>query len=141
VINLNFTLLIQLINFLALLFILNQILYKPIIAKMREREARIRQDREQALELDQKVAAQEDEHQEKLTQARQSASQEKAALMAEAKKKESDILEKARTEAGKIVDNMRAAIQADAEQVRGTLNAQVTPLAQAITEKILGRPV
>ncbi|MBI5249002.1 MAG: ATP synthase F0 subunit B [Desulfomonile tiedjei] len=140
-IQLNFTLFIQLINFLALLFILNAILYKPILAKMREREAQIRKDREKALELEENVRLQENQHQEALAKARQTAAQEKAALIAEAKKKESAILDKARTEASRIVDDMKAAIQAEASEVRKTLKAQMTPLAESITEKILGRAV
>jgi F-type H+-transporting ATPase subunit b len=141
VINLNFTLFIQLINFLALLFILNEILYKPILAKMREREALIRKDQEKALELEQQVLAQEDKHQEELAKARQTAAQEKTSLMAEAKSKESAVLAKARTEAAKIVDDMKKTIEGDAEQVRKTLEAQMAPLARLMAEKILGRAV
>lgn len=140
-IQLNFTLFIQLINFLALLFILNAILYKPILAKMREREAQIRKDREKALELEGNVRLQENQHQEALTKARQTAAQEKAELIADAKKKESAVLEKARAEASRIVDDMKAAIQAEATEVRKTLKAQMTPLAESITAKILGRAV
>jgi F-type H+-transporting ATPase subunit b len=141
VINLNFTLFIQLINFLALLFILNAILYKPVIAKIREREARIKQDQEQAFELEQKVLAQESQHQQELANARQTAAQEKGDLLAEAKKKEADILAAARNEAAKIVDEMKSAIQADAAEARKALKAQMTPLAESIAEKILGRKV
>ena len=57
------------------------------------------------------------------------------------KKKEADILEKARAEASLIVDQMKASIQVEAEEVRKTLKAQMTPLAQSITEKVLGRAI
>jgi F-type H+-transporting ATPase subunit b len=77
VIQLNFTLFIQLINFLALLFILNAILYKPILAKMRERDAQIRKDREKALELEENVQLQENQHQEALAKARRTAAEER----------------------------------------------------------------
>ncbi len=140
-INLNFTLFVQLINFLALLFILNEILYKPVLAKMREREALIRKDQEKALELEQQVLAQEDKHQEELAKARQTAAQEKNALMVEAKNKESALLAKARAEAAKIVDDMKKTIEADANEVRKTLEAQMAPLARSVVEKILGRAV
>ncbi|HMK35982.1 MAG TPA: ATP synthase F0 subunit B [Desulfomonilaceae bacterium] len=140
-INLNFTLFIQVINFLALLFILNAILYKPVISKIREREARIKQDQEQALELEQKVLAQENQHQAELANARQTAAQEKGDLLAQAKKVEADVLAKARAEAGKIVDEMKSAIQADAADARKALKAQMTPLAESIAEKLLGRKV
>jgi F-type H+-transporting ATPase subunit b len=139
VINVNATLLIQVINFVVLMLILNAILYKPIMAKMREREARIKGDLDGAKNLEQKVLDQEALHQEELTKARQTASGEKADLMAEAKKQEAGILDKARGEASVIVEEMKATIQKEAEGARATLKEEMTPLAQSVAEKILGR--
>ena len=140
-IQLNFTLFIQLINFLLLLVILNAILYKPILAKIREREARIKGDRDKAKELAEKIDVEEGRHQQQLATARQTAAQYKAALLAEAKKKEAHVLEAAKADAGRIVEDMKKAIQADAEEVRKTLQTQMTPLAQSIAQKLLGRAV
>jgi F-type H+-transporting ATPase subunit b len=141
VINLNFTLLIQLVNFLILLLLLNALLYKPIMAKIREREAAIKKDREKALELETEVANQEGKHRDALIQARKSAADEKASLLAASKVKESEILEKARLEAARIVEEMRKSIQAESDQARKKLKEDMTPLAQSVTEKILGRAV
>jgi F-type H+-transporting ATPase subunit b len=141
VIQVNFTLLIQLINFVVLLLILNAILYKPILAKLKERADTMAKDREKALELEQEVQDQENRHQEELAKARQTAAQEKNALMAEAKKGEAEILDKARAEAAAIVDNMKATIQSESEEVRKSLKEDMTPLAQSITKKILGRAI
>jgi len=141
VIQINVTVIIQIINFLILLFILNALLYKPVIAKIREREARIRKDREKTAELDGQVQQHEIRHQQELAAARQSGTQEKNALLAEAKKKEAQILDKARVEAARIVDEMKASIRVEAEEVRKALKAEMTPLARSISEKILGRPV
>jgi F-type H+-transporting ATPase subunit b len=141
VIQLNITLIIQLINFLVFLYLLNVLLYKPIMAKMRERADRIAKDRDQARQLQQDVENQENRHQEKLAAVRETASQEKASLMAEAKKREIEILDKARVAADKIVDDMRSAIKRESEQVRKTLKDEMTPLARSITEKILGRSI
>lgn len=138
-IQLNFTLLVQLVNFIVLLFILNAILYKPVMAKLREREARIRGDREKAEQLERSVNEQEKRHQEELARARQAGGQEKAALLAEAKKRESDILSRARSDAGTIVEEMRVAIQKEIAEARSALKAQMTPLAQSVAEKLLGR--
>ncbi len=140
-INLNFTLLIQLVNFLILLLLLNALLYKPIMAKIREREAAIKKDREKALELETEVANQEGKHRDALIQARKSAADEKASLLAASKVKESEILEKARLEAARIVEEMRKSIQAESDQARKKLKEDMTPLAQSVTEKILGRAV
>jgi len=141
VIQLNFTLLIQLVNFLLLLVILNAILYKPIMAKLRDRDARIRADREEAEELARSVEEQENRHQKELAKARQAAGQEKTAVLAEAKSKESDILKKARGDAGAIIEEMKVSIQKQVGEARSALKAQMTPLARSIAEKILGRSV
>ncbi len=140
-IQLNVTLLFQLVNFLLLLVILNAILYKPILAKIREREARINGDKEKADQLAKKVQDQENRHQEALASARQTAAQEKASLMADSKRTESEILDKARNEASKIVEEMKSTIEAETTQVRAALQAQMTPLAGSIAQKILGRSV
>ncbi len=140
-IQINVTLIIQIINFLVLMLILNALLYKPIAAKIRERETRIRKDRERAAELRQEVQEQEKRHQEELALARQQGASEKSALTAEAKKKEADILDKARLEASRIVEDMKASIRVEAEQVRKGLDTEMASLAQSISEKILGRPV
>jgi F-type H+-transporting ATPase subunit b len=141
VIQINVTLIVQIINFLVLLLVLNALLYKPVMAKIREREARIRNDRDKAAELDGQVQEQEKRHQQELAIVRQTGAQEKNALTAEAKKKEADILDKARAEASRIVEDMKASIRVEAEEVRKALTAEMTPLAQSISEKILGRPV
>jgi len=141
VINVNFTLFIQLINFLILLLLLNSLLYKPVLAKIREREAKIKADRDKASQLDAEVLEQEKKHQEALIEARQVAGKEKAELLAEAKKSEADILEKARIEAARIVDDMKSSIQAESEKARAALKGEMAPLAQSISEKILGRAI
>jgi F-type H+-transporting ATPase subunit b len=141
VIEINYTLLVQLVNFIVFVFILNALLYKPILAKLREREAKIRGDREQADELIKRAEESEEQHQKALAAARQTAGQEKAVLLAEAKKTEAGILDKARNEAAAIVDNMKKAIEAEAAQARSALQKEMTPLARSIAQKILGRSV
>ncbi len=140
-INVNFTLFIQLINFLILLLLLNALLYKPILAKIREREAKIKGDRDKAGQLENEVLEQEKKHQEALVEARQVAAKEKAELLATAKKSEADVLETARVTAARIVDEMRTSIQAESEKARMVLKGEMAPLAKSISEKILGRAI
>jgi F-type H+-transporting ATPase subunit b len=141
VINLNFTLFVQLANFLILLFVLNELLYKPILAKIREREETIRADREKVESLWKRVRDQEERHKEELAAARQAAAEEKASLLAQAKKVESETLDKARAEAAKIVDDTKASVEAEAVRVREAMKAEMAPLANSIAQKILGRQV
>jgi F-type H+-transporting ATPase subunit b len=141
VINVNVTLLIQVINFIVLLLILNAILYKPILGKLREREGQIASDREKADALDKEVVSQEARHQTELAEARKKAAAQKNELVAEAKAKEAEILADARKEAAGIVEDMKNMISKEAEEARSKLREQMTPLAQSVAEKILGRSV
>ena len=140
-ININVSLFVQLVNFVLLLIILHFILYKPILDRIRQRQAALDADRQKAQDLEDKVVQEDKRHQDEMANARQIAAQDKAGLVAEAKQKESEILGNARTEANRIVEDMRSTIQSEAEQVRKTLRDQMTPLAQSIAEKILGRAV
>ena len=140
-ININVSLFVQLVNFILLLIILHFILYKPILVRIRERQAALDADRQKAQDLEEKVVQEEKRHQEEMANARQIAAQDKAGLVAEAKQKESEILGAARAEANRIVEDMRSTIQSEAAEVRKTLRDQMTPLAQSIAEKILGRAV
>ena len=140
-ININVSLFVQLVNFVLLLIILHFILYKPILDRIRQRQAALAADRQKAQDLEDKVVQEDKRHQDEMANARQIAAQDKAGLVAEAKQKESEILGNARTEANRIVEDMRSTIQSEAEQVRKTLRDQMTPLAQSIAEKILGRAV
>jgi F-type H+-transporting ATPase subunit b len=141
VINVNFTLFVQLANFVILLFVLNELLYKPILAKIKEREETIRADRDTVDSLWKQVRDQEERHEEELAGARQSAAQEKASLLAEAKRVESEVLDKARTEASSIVDDVRASVEKEAVEVRAAIRTQMAPLARSIAQKLLGRQV
>jgi F-type H+-transporting ATPase subunit b len=141
VINPNVTILIQVINFIVLLLILNAILYKPILGKLREREGQIASDREKADSLEKEVASQEARHQAELAEARKKAAAEKNELVAEAKAKEADVLAQARKEAAEIVEEMKSLISKEAEEARSKLREQMTPLAQSVAEKILGRSI
>ncbi len=140
-INVNVSLFVQMVNFLLLLFILNSILYKPILNRIRQRQGQIEGDRSKAKESEKRIEAEENRHQEELAKARQAAGHEKVGLLAEAKKTEADILDKARTEATRMVEDMRTSIAGEAEQVRKTLKDQMTPLAQSLAGKLLGRSV
>jgi len=119
----------QVINFLLLLYILNRLLFKPLLARMDERSAKISRGLEDA-----EVAARDRE----LARAEREAAvsearKEAAALLANANKiatdTRDDILTKARADAEKVTDRAREEITAEKEKAMAELRAQVADLA------------
>ena len=127
----------QVINFLLLLYILNRLLFKPLLARMDERSAKISKGLEDA-----EVAARDRE----LARAEREAAvaearKEAAALIANANKiatdTRDDILTQARTDAEKVTERAREEINAEKEKAMAELRAQVADLALEAAGKLV----
>ncbi len=103
-ININSTLFMQMGAFLVLLFLLNIILYKPLLAKIRERFATIDELNEKARRYQEEAQKNEEEYKTKILEAEQTAKQNYASKIAAAlKEKEEKIAEENR----KAMDEIR----------------------------------
>ncbi len=112
----------QAVNFLLLLLLLYRFLFKPVMGKLEERAARIKQGLEDAEESARIREQAEKEYQETLGRARQEAHEiiEQATRTAEQQRQE--ILAQARQEAHEIV--IRARQQAEREIQKGRIALQ-----------------
>ncbi len=140
-IDINVTLLIQLVNFIVLLILLNFILYKPVRQIMQEREqgigsafgdAKAAQDRTQSL-LDQYNAS--------LADAKQKATTTYNAIYQQGLDAQRDMISAERTKAGEMLDKARAEVAEAATAARADLKNEAQRLSQEITTKLLGRAV
>jgi F-type H+-transporting ATPase subunit b len=127
----------QVINFLLLLYLLNRFLFKPLLARMDERNAKIEKGLEdaEAAARDREVARAEREA--AVTEARKEA----ADLLANANKIATDtrdeILTKAREDAEKVTERAREEITAEKEKAMAELRAQVADLALEAAGKLV----
>ncbi len=140
-VSIDYTLLIQIINFLVLIFVLNYILYRPIRNVLSKRKEKI-DGLEQNIELSiQGAKEKEDEFSEGLKDARSRGQNEKESLLgdavAEEKKISGQINEKAQAELLEVKEK----IKNDAEEVRNSLLKEIDEFANEIGRKILGRAV
>jgi F-type H+-transporting ATPase subunit b len=128
----------QVLNFLLLLYILNRLLFKPLLARMDERSAKISKGLEDA-----EVAARDRE----LARAEREAAvaearKEAANVIANANKIATDtrdeILSKAREDAEKVTERAREEINAEKEKAMAELRAQVADLALDAAGKLVG---
>jgi F-type H+-transporting ATPase subunit b len=127
----------QVINFLLLLYILNRLLFKPLLARMDERSAKISKGLEDA-----EVAARDRE----LARAEREAAvvearKEAASVIANANKIATDtrdeILTKARADAEKVTERAREEITAEKDKAMAELRAQVADLALEAAGKLV----
>lgn len=137
--NVNWTFVINLVQFLLLVWLLNRIIYRPLIRFMDEREARVsvqvkeaERQRAEAQSMKEQRAAElrqvNLEARKTLEQARHEAANERARIRLEAQNQANDIVLAAQRQA-----------QAQLEPIRNELEKQIEPLAQTVVARINGR--
>lgn len=134
----NVTLFIQLVLFLAFVFVMNVLFVKPYSKVVEEREDTIRRNLKRAESLRAEAKNYTEEAQKILDSART----EINALMEEAKKEankiKSEILDKAEEEAQREIETKTAEIRKSLEEEKSKLEGAVKEVAQAIVKRILG---
>ncbi len=140
-IDINSTLIIQLVNFLVLLIVLNFILFKPIRQIMMEREQGISSalgDAKNAQERMQKLL---DDYNISLAEAKQKAAATYNAIYQRGIDAQRDMISAERAKAGQELDKARAEIASASTAARADLRKEAERLSQDITSKLLGRAV
>ena len=138
-VNINATLIAQVINFLFLVFVLAKYAYKPLAKMMEDRKNKIASDLETAEKARTEAEAIQKECAEKLAAARQEA----AAIIEEAKKSAQAVQDKAvadtKAEQERIITAAKAAIASDKKAAMDDVRAQAVELAMAAAGKIIGQ--
>jgi F-type H+-transporting ATPase subunit b len=136
-INLDKSLIIQVINFLVLLVVLNVLLYKPLIAKMQERTAAIQRALDEAQAARAEAARQQEENTARLRAAYQEAAAIREQALKEAAEEQRKLVAAAQGEARRLVESARAQTDADIRRAREELRREVAGLAVAVAEKLI----
>ena len=140
-ISIDGSVVVQIGNFVLLIFILNYILYKPIRKILKQRNDKIN-GLQQGIETNQKdVKNIEESFSSGIKAARAKGLKEKEALLVEASEEERKIIEEITRKAHADFEQIRAKIEADTDNVRKSLQQEINAFADAIGEKILGRTI
>src|SRR3989304_8441642 len=115
-INLDRSLLIQIVNFGLLLFFLWKFLYRPFLAKLDERSQAIKKSLLAAQAAQAGAERQREGHREQLQAAHAEAQSVREAALKEGAEEQRRVVEAARAEAGRLVEGARAGIE---QEVRG----------------------
>ncbi len=140
-IDIDTTFWIQLVNFVVLMFILNAILYKPMLNVMEKRKQHLQGLDDEVKSLEQTVDAKVADYEEKLRQARLDAMNEKNEIQRMASDKGKVITDEARQEISKIVEDFKKKMDKEMVGVRKVLKSQAEKISVEISEKVLGRSV
>ena len=140
-VNIDASLIIQIVNFVFLIWALNLILYKPIRDVLFHRKEKVA-GFEQGIELCNKEAREKDNaYVLGIKEARTKGLKEKEGLLTSAADEERKIINKINEKAQANLAEVREKISKDAENVRVSLQQEIDKFADAISQKILGRPV
>jgi F-type H+-transporting ATPase subunit b len=138
-IDIDWTLYAQLINFLLLVFLLNVVLFRPIRKSIRDRQARLlAQEADINLLADQGQSL-EDEIKEKLAAARREGAGARENLKQEGAQAEASLLEEVKRQAEAEWATVEKKIKSDMAKARASLQKQAQSFAHLLATKILGR--
>ena len=140
-VNIDFSVIFQIVNFLILIWVLNIVLYKPIRGILTQRKEKI-SGLEKGIEtLSSDASEKDDAFAAGIRKARVEGLKEKEALLQTAADEEKEIVGKITEKAQADLAEVRAKVAEDAEKVKAALLEQVDEYAKFIGEKILGRAI
>jgi F-type H+-transporting ATPase subunit b len=138
-IDIDWTLFAQILNFLVLVFLLNMVLFRPIRKILLERKARLAGFEEDITGLADNRLGILGKVDEELVQARREGLGLRETLRQEGSQAESSLLEQVKKEVDAQWTKVEAKIKKDVGKAREALQAQAQDFAMALATKILGR--
>jgi F-type H+-transporting ATPase subunit b len=138
-INLDKSLIVQLVNFVILLIVLQKFLYKPLLAKMEERTGAIKRSLDEAQAARADAVRQQEENAAQLRAAYAEAASIRDRALGEAEEAGRKQLEAAQAQARKLVEDTKAQLDGEIRRARDELRRETTDLALAVAEKLVRR--
>jgi F-type H+-transporting ATPase subunit b len=129
---------VLLINFLILLYILNIILFRPILRVLKERDSSIKELLNAAKEMQQRREEAISRMNQELLAARAKAREIYEGLRKEGLEKQKALLDDANKKALDIIVRAKEEIRAEAEKARQRLRADVDRFSDEIVRKLVG---
>jgi F-type H+-transporting ATPase subunit b len=138
-IDIDWTLYAQIINFLLLVFLLNVVMFRPIRNALKARQAKLLAQETEINVLTDKGRSLEDEIKEELAAARRAGAGAREVLKQEGAQAEATLLEEVKRQAELEWATVEKKIKADMAKARASLKTQAQSFAQLLATKILGR--
>ncbi|MCE5194661.1 MAG: ATP synthase F0 subunit B [Nitrospiraceae bacterium] len=133
----NYWFFVLLANFLFLIWILNKLLFKPILNLFKEREKTIKSSMTDAKNLAQKQEQKSLKLNKELSDARHKAMKIFESLKEEGLIEHKKLFSKAENEAAEILQKARAELKAEAEKAKQALRVDVDKFSDEIVRKLI----
>jgi F-type H+-transporting ATPase subunit b len=138
-IDLDYTVLFQMVLFVGLMLVLQPLLFDPVLRIFALREQRTEGAKKQARELDERAGELLERYQRELERVNHVAAQEREHLRTETAKLEADILNEARTATVRIIEDGRRRIETEVNKIQFDLGKESERLSRQIATQVLGR--
>lgn len=140
-IQVDYSLLLQIINFVSLIFILNFLLYKPILAVTDKRKRRLEESEEEINRINRSVADKMAAYEEKVRSTRIEALERNKERIKEGSDQAKIIVAEVNREISLITEEFQGKIQKEVQVAREFLTNQSRSLSVEIAERMLGRRI
>ncbi len=137
----DYTLLIQMVTFLVLVYILNLLLYKPILNIIDRRKKQLEELENEIKLFNESVDKKAFEYEEKLKQAKSNASELKKEIIQEGNGQAKSIVDVVHAEIPLMTQEFQQKMDKEMQAARQILDNQSQKLSLEIAEKVLGRSV
>jgi F-type H+-transporting ATPase subunit b len=139
VVSLDYSLGIQIVNFLLLIFILNILLYKPILGLIDKRKKQFEDSETEIRRLQKTVEEKMAAYEEKLHQAKAAAVEQKNEIIRQGAEEAKTVIDAVRAEIPEMMERFQARMDGEIGTAKKILTDHSQQLSVEITEKILGR--
>jgi F-type H+-transporting ATPase subunit b len=137
----DITLIYQMVIFLALVFLLNILLYKPILSIIDRRKKQLEESENEIKLFNESVEKRVAEYEEKLKLAKLKASDQKKEIIQEGANQAKNIVDAVRSEIPVIAREFQQKMDKEVDRAKLILDGYSKELSLQIAQKILGRPV
>jgi F-type H+-transporting ATPase subunit b len=140
-VSIDSTLFYQIVNFLLLIYILNILLYKPILRILDERKTRLQGSEDEIKALHQTIEQKTAEYEEKIRQAKLEAMSQRNDIQKEGAEEGKKIIVGAKEDIAKMMEDFKVKMAGEMDEARLVLNTQSRAISLEIAEKVLGRSI
>ncbi len=138
-VSLDYSLGIQIVNFLLLIFILNVLLYKPILGMIDKRKKQFEDSDAEIRRLQETVEQKMAAYEEKLRQAKAAAVEQKNEIIRQGAEEAKTVIDAVRAEIPGMMEQFHTRMDGEIGAAKKILTDHSQQLSVEIAEKVLGR--
>jgi F-type H+-transporting ATPase subunit b len=140
-IALDYTVFVQIVSFLFLWFLLNQLVFKLFLGVLEDRERRTEGVKAETASLIEEAERMRAEYENGIQKARDEGRSAKERVLYDARQQRENLLARAREEASRVLGAAREEVQKELRRSREFAAREAEAIARQLVERILGRRV